>query len=381
LLIESTAGELLSPSERLSNHPHPSAPLRVNQAGLACLRWCGHAQAYVKDGDLDVHQLFTIVSVLKDVIPIQANIPAIITDLKNTLQPNSIPDIDIGLQCHNPYPCDFLGHCWKHIQEYSVFDISRLYQTKKFEIYQMGAIHLDQIPKDYPLNNNQWMQVDCELEHKSHIDNTKIQKFLNSLNYPLYFLDFETMATAVPIFDHTRPYQQIPFQYSLHVQKTINGELLHYEYLALADGTDPRIGFVEQLIRDCGTDGDVIVYNAGYERSKLNDLVEVFPEKQKQLQRIIDRLVDLMVPFKERWYYTPYMHGSYSIKQVLPALAPQLSYEVLEISEGGTASNTFAEMIMGSFRGDIQEARENLLEYCKLDTFAMVTILTKLYEI
>jgi hypothetical protein len=188
------------------------------------------------------------------------------------------------------------------------------------------------------------------------------------------------MATAVPIFDNTRPYQQFVFQYSLHVQDKPNGELKHYEYLAQADGTDPRIGFVEQLIKDCGTTGDVIVYNAGFERGKLNDLIEVFPQYHKQLQAIIDRIVDLMIPFRERWYYLPEMRGSYSIKQVLPALVPELSYKDLEISEGGTASNTFAEMVMGSFWGDIQKTRNDLLEYCKLDTYAMVKILEKLYN-
>ncbi len=335
---------------------------------------------YLKNGDLDIHQLFTTVSVLNDIKPIQANIPAIINDLKNTLQQNNIPDIDIGLHCHSPYPCDFLGYCWQHIPDYSVFDIRGLFQTKKFDLYEMGAISLDQIPEDYALNDKQWMQVNGELEQKSHIDKTKIKAFLNELNYPLYFLDFETMATAVPIFDNTRPYQQFVFQYSLHAQDKPNGELKHYEYLAQADGTDPRIGFVEQLIKDCGTTGDVIVYNAGFERGKLNDLIEVFPQYENQLLAIIDRIVDLMIPFRERWYYLPEMRGSYSIKQVLPALVPELSYKDLEISEGGTASNTFTEMVIGTFKGDIVQTRQNLLEYCKLDTYAMVKILEKLYN-
>ncbi|MEE4260959.1 MAG: DUF2779 domain-containing protein, partial [Bacteroidales bacterium] len=146
------------------------------------------------------------------------------------------------------------------------------------------------------------------------------------------------------------------------------------------DGTDPRIGFVEQLIKDCGTTGDVIVYNAGFERGKLNDLIEVFPQYENQLLAIIDRIVDLMIPFREKWYYLPEMRGSYSIKQVLPALVPELSYKDLEISEGGTAFNTFAEMVMGTFKGDIVQTRQNLLEYCKLDTYAMVKILEKLYN-
>ena len=336
---------------------------------------------YVKKGALDIRQLFTSVSVLDEVKPIQANIPMIITDMKNTLRQDNIPSIDIGLQCTHPYDCDFMGYCWKHIPAYSVFDISGLLQTKKFELYDMGVVTLEQIPKDYALNDNQWMQVHCELEQKSHIDKAKIRAFLNNLNYPLYFLDFETMATAVPVFDNTRPYQQFVFQYSLHVQEKLGGELKHYEYLAQADGTDPRTGFIDQIIKDCGTSGDVVVYNAGFEKGKLNDLTEVFPQHEKQVRAIIDRIVDLMTPFRKRWYYLPEMRGSYSIKKVLPALVPELSYSDLEISEGGTASNAFTEMVMGTFDGDIQKTRKDLLEYCKLDTYAMVRILEKLYTV
>jgi len=336
---------------------------------------------YVKDGELDISQLFTTASVLQEVKNIQPLIPQIITDQKDTLKSESIPKIDIGLHCFNPYTCDFIGHCWKHIPDYSVFDIAGLFMTKKFGLYEMGILCLDQVPDDYPLNDNQRMQVDCELNQKSHIDKPKIKDFLSSLNYSLYFLDFETMATAVPVFDNTRPYQQFVFQYYLHIQDTQGGELIHKEYLAEADGTDPRIGFVKQLIDDCGTEGDIIVYNIGFERGKLNDLIEVFPQYEKELQAIVDRLVDLMIPFQKRWYYLPEMKGSYSIKKVLPALVPELSYSNLEISEGGTASNIFASMVSGTFEGDVEKTRNNLLEYCKLDTYAMVKILEKLYAL
>ena len=164
------------------------------------------------------------------------------------------------------------------------------------------------------------------------------------------------------------------FQYSLHVQYAPDSEIIHSEYLANPKD-DPRFEFMKQLIKDCGTTGDVIVYNISFESGKLNDLINVFPQYSNELRGIINRLKDLMLPFQKRWYYTPEMKGSYSIKYVLPALVPELSYNNLEIKEGGTASNTFLSMVNGTFEGDLKETRRQLLEYCELDTMAMVEIL------
>ena len=196
----------------------------------------------------------------------------------------------------------------------------------------------------------------------------------------LYFLDFETIGPAVPKYNGSRPYQQLVFQYSLHVQETSSSEIIHKEYLANPT-EDPRIGFIEQLINDCGTSGDILVYNIGFERGKLNDLIGVFSEYSTELRGIVNRLKDLMTPFQQKWYYTPEMKGSYSIKDVLPALVPGLSYNDLEINEGGNASNVFISMINGDFKGNESQTRKSLLEYCKRDTYAMVKIVEKLNEI
>ena len=124
-----------------------------------------------------------------------------------------------------------------------------------------------------------------------------------------------------------------------------------------------------------------MAYNIGFERGKLNDLIDVFPEYSNELRGIVNRLKDLMIPFQQKWYYTPEMRGSYSIKYVLPALVPELSYNDLEIKEGGMASNTFLSMVNGTFEGDVKQTRKQLLEYCELDTFAMVKILEKLLHV
>ena len=336
---------------------------------------------YTKDGELDIHQLFTIESVYDQVLDFLPRIPNEVRRLKNVIESPEVPQIDIGPHCSDPYDCDFKGTCWKHIPDYSVFDIANLRSKKKFDLYNKGVITLNQIDLgETSLNPSQVLQVQSEINGTSHIDIEEIKNFTDGLNYPLYYLDFETIGPAVPKYNGIRPYQQLVFQYSLHIQKTPSSELEHREYLA-DPLQDPRIGFIEQLIQDCGSKGDVLVYNIGFERGKLNDLIEVFPEYSYELRGIVNRLKDLMIPFKQKWYYTPEMRGSYSIKAVLPALVPELSYNDLDIKEGGAASNTFLSMVNGTFEGDVEEIRNQLLEYCKLDTFAMYKILDKLKEI
>lgn len=336
---------------------------------------------YTKKGELDVHKLFTIESVYDSILEFLPYIPNEIKRLKTIIDSSDVPQKDIGPHCQDPYACDFRGVCWKHIPKYSVFDISRLKQEKKFELYKKGIITLDQIDlKQIDLNKNQILQVQSEVDGTKYIDKNKIRNFTRGLSYPLYFLDFETIGPAVPKYNGTRPYQQLVFQYSLHTQENYSSNILHKEYLA-DPIKDPRIGFIEQLIQDCGTSGDILVYNIGFERGKINDLIEVFPQHSNKLNSIVSRLKDLMIPFQQKWYYTPEMKGSYSIKYVLPAMVPELSYNDLDIKEGGAASNTFLSMVNGKFDGDVEETRRQLLEYCKLDTYAMVKILEKLYQV
>jgi len=332
---------------------------------------------YEKNGPLDVHELFAMESVRADVLELLPGIPGKVEELKKVLNQKTVPKVDIGPHCSNPYTCDFQGHCWKNIPENSVFTIARLTEAKKFELYNQKVIAFKDIPDDAPLNDNQWMQVESELNNNTSIDKKKLKEFVKDLQYPLYFLDFETFGTAVPVFDKSRPYQQLVFQYSLHCLPTAKGKLIHSEFLAEANGSDPRSLFVEKLIADCGTEGDILVYNIGFERGKLNELVLQFPKYKTKLDYIISRLKDLMIPFQQRWYYTPSMQGSYSIKKVLPALVPEMSYDDLEIQEGGTASILFAAMLTGIFNGDTEKVRKDLLDYCRMDTMAMVEIYRK----
>ena len=333
---------------------------------------------YVLDGDLDIEQLFTVESVKDQVLDYLPKISNNVSRLKKVIELDSAPNVDIGSHCNEPYDCDFKGTCWKHIPQYSIFNISRLKTDKKFELYNQGILTLDQVDlSKTKLSENQILQVESEVEGKSYINKEEIGKFLSNLNYPLYYLDLETINPGVPKYQGTRPYQQVLFQYSLHIKQSEDSELQHKEYLA-DPKKDPRNGFIEHLISECGNYGDILVYNIGFERGRLNELIEQFPDYNDPLQAIIERLKDLMIPFQNKWYYTPEMKGSYSIKYVLPALAPEFSYNDLNIKDGGMASSIYLSMTNNNFKGDEISTRKDLLEYCKLDTYAMVKIIEKL---
>jgi hypothetical protein len=192
----------------------------------------------------------------------------------------------------------------------------------------------------------------------------------------MYFLDFESLNPAIPLYNQSRPYQQIPFQYSIHYKKTADGELRHSDFLG--DGlSDPRPAFIENLLSKTRLPGTILTYNQKFEIGRLRELGRDFPQYQADLDERIGRIRDLMTPFRQQLYYSPQMNGSYSIKAVLPALVPELSYDNLPISEGGDASLAYEQLIY-DLNADKEEIQRNLLEYCKLDTLAMVKILEKL---
>lgn len=326
---------------------------------------------YVRQGDLDINELFHLEDITTEVKALQSQVQSYLTDCFDILKKKNEPQISIGPHCFDPFTCDFKGHCWKHIPEYSVFDITRI-SNKAWDLHDKGIHRITDIPVDYPLSATQQTQVKGEKSREEVFDKHAIQDFLNQWMFPLYFLDFETMGPAVPLYDDTRPYQQYPFQYSLHVLAR-NGEIQHYEFLG--DGeTDPRRILAETMIRQLGQNGSIVTYNMGFEKGKIKDLMETFPFLKEPFEKINNRIVDLMTPFRKQWCYSPEMRGSASIKKVLPALVPNLSYQDLEIQEGGSASTIYQTMCEGTFNGNLEETRQHLLEYCKLDTWAMVEI-------
>ncbi len=334
---------------------------------------------YVKKRELNINELFNTTELTNKVEESQGFVEDQLSQMNEMLK-GKCPKIDIGNHCDAPYPCDFKDHCWSHIPEYSIFDIRGLYTSKKFELYSKGILALTDIPDDYDLSSSQRLQVASELTNKATINKKAIKEFLDTLYYPLYFLDFETFMSAVPIFESTRAYQQVPFQFSLHVLENENAELKHYEFLA-KEGIDQREELIKSLTSLISDKTCIMVYNMTFEKRILRELSEQFPSYKNKLMSIHENILDLMTPFQKKYYYTKEMKGSYSLKFVLPALLPELSYEGLAISDGGDAMNTYATLHLLEDKEEVKKIRGDLLEYCKLDTLAMVELLEKLRDV
>ena len=260
----------------------------------------------------------------------------------------------------------------------SVFSL-RGNKVLQFALYNRGIVNLDDVvPEELP--SAQAQQVEAVREKKIYVDRDGIRNFLDSLWYPLYFLDFETFADAIPRFDGIRPYQNVPYQYSLHAMADSFAPLEHHEYLA-RPGIDPRSELTAKLIGEIPDNACVLAYVAGFEKGVLQNLALWLPEYADKIERIISNLIDLAYPFQKRFLYHWQFNGSYSIKSVLPALVPELSYDGMEIRDGEMAGVAYARMQESKDQTEIEQIRKSLLEYCGLDTFAMVKLLETLKDL
>jgi len=330
---------------------------------------------YVRYGEIEVDKLFIIEDITEQVEERQGFIVEEIKNMRELLKKGNIPPVDIGRHCHDPYDCDFIGFCWQHVPEDSVFELKGR-GTNGYELYKQGMLSLKDVP-DELLSNSQKIHVEGTLEKKDCINHKAVKEFLNSLWYPLCFLDFETFYISIPPFDGTKPYQQIPYQYSLYCQDNENSELRHYEYLAEA-GVDPRKELIEKLLKEIPENACVLVYNKSFEIGVLKSLGGWFPEYKEKIDNIIDNIIDLMSPFQRKDIYFWQMRGSYSIKAALPLLVPELSYNNMEIRDGEMAMNAYFTMANSQDPLEVEKLRKALLEYCKLDTFGMVRMIEKM---
>jgi pimeloyl-ACP methyl ester carboxylesterase len=333
--------------------------------------------SYTRYGDLDIRQLFTIKEITGQVQKLQSLVLDEVAAQRAMLT-GEMPAIDIGKQCDYPYHCDFHGHCWQRIPEDSVFDL-RDRGVNKFSLYRQGIIRQSDIPLEM-LNSRQRFQMESTINQQDHLDEMKVKKFLDSLWYPLCFLDFETVNPAVPSFDGCRPYEKMPFQYSLHIQDSADAGLRHFEYLT-EPGIDPRAELLDTLLERIPETACIIAWNQSFEISVLRGLAAFFPMHREWIERMIGNFRDLMQPFKSRDIYLWEAKGSYSIKPILPLLVPELSYKDLDgVANGGDAMDAYYRMNSTDDAGELTTIRQQLLDYCERDTEAMVRILEKMLK-
>ena len=376
--------------------------INVTGTYLVCLN-----SDYVRHGALDVNQLFVINDMKEMVENEYQKVPARVGQAMKVINSEQEPDMDLSECCMKPYKCAFWDYCKQkhHVPTPSVFDVyggkgrGGFTFKKKLDCYHQGLVSFEDLrTKDIgPIQN---MQIEAALTGKEFVNPEGIRKFLDRLSYPLYFLDFETMQDAVPRYDGAKVYAQITFQYSLHIKeresvstfvdagklkytKTAN-YITHREFLAPNDGSDPRRPLAEQLCKDIPMDACTLAYNKMFECGRIRELAALYPDLAQHLLNIADHIIDLIDPFRAGDYYVPAMGGSFSIKSVLPALFPddpELDYHNLDerCQNGGDAMTIFPR-IKDMEPEEAAASRKALLDYCKLDTLAMVKVWERLRE-
>lgn len=299
------------------------------------------------------------------------NVGEVVRNFQELIREETEPDVMIGEHCNKPYECEFKDYCWKDIDEYSMLNFPRMTWKKKLQFYSSGIRSINEIPPETKLTDNQQDYVNRLTNKTVDIDSEAIKKKISELEYPLYFFDFETTQRAIPRWEGIHPYQQIPFQWSCHIMQE-NGEITHEEYLH-DNESDPRFGLAEALVNTVGNTGSVIAYNAVFESNELKKLADAFPQFADRLLSIESRLWDQLDIFRK--YYKDYRFGgSNSIKRVLPVIDFELDHKNLELSSGDEADVYWYRMLDETDPGKKAELRNTLLEYCKLDTWAMVVI-------
>jgi len=339
--------------------------------------------AYVKKGEIEPKELFVQTDVTKEVEKFSKGIEKRIENMLKIINSKKEPKCSIGVYCSDPYDCDLKNKCWIDVPEGNVFEFYGMLKKKCFELYDGGIVRIKDVSEDIRLNDKQMIQRRLASDGGKHTDKKQIQNFLNNLKYPIYYLDFETINPAIPKFDGMKPYQRIPFQFSLHIQKEEGGKLKHISFLA--DGVDdPRPKFLESLKENLGSEGSVLVYNQSFEKGVLRECCDAFPEFEEWYEgNILPRIKDLWDVFRNFYYYDSEQKGSASIKAVLPVMS-DLSYEGMEIGKGDLASLEWERVVFGLGGseggsggggsgvavGEKKKIMKALEKYCELDTLA-----------
>ena len=327
---------------------------------------------YIYDGKtLVLGELFKYHELLPEVENMQDEVKRKLGSLNKMLRRDTEPKIEPGVQCAVPFRCPFYEICNEPLPDFHISEIPRISRDKIVILEERNIETIFQVPNDFQLTAKQSRVVNCVKSGEEYV-NKNLHENLSKLEFPLYCLDFEAITAAVPMYRGTKPFSvPTPFQYSVHVMKK-DGTLTHKEFL-WNNESDPRERLIKALLKDVKLKGNIVVYS-GYEKMIINSLIKLFPKYAQGLEKLLDRLWDLNA-FLNKHYYHPQFHGSYSIKSVLPAITGQVGYGGLEIQDGMQAVDEYWIMISETTsKKEKERIYKNLLEYCKLDTLAMVEV-------
>lgn len=329
---------------------------------------------YIRKGALDIGQLFKATNISDYVKKLSKKVEVLCRDALRVVQQEDCHETD---ECLKPKTCPCLDLCHPLLPEYSVYDIARIGGSYKKlrELVDTCGENIYDVPKDYTLTPAQRQHVDAVQTGQIYVDKSSIKKDLDGLTFPLHFIDYESYNPAIPLYDGYKPFDNMPFQYSLHILAKPEGKLAHFEFLETKT-IDPILGLLRSLQSHLKKSGSIIVWNRQFEGSVNTRMAEIHPEFEKFCHDMNSRMYDLMDIFQNLWYLDPAFKGSYSLKAVLPALIPELSYKVMAIGDGATAMAEWKKLVYGKFKvkSEKQKIKKNLLEYCKMDTLATVRI-------
>ena len=342
---------------------------------------CHVNNEFVKNGEIKPENFFVAEDVCEEVDElyggVENNIKRFFEVVKLKECPKVTPEDILTAEYSNVAIDEF----YDSLPEDNVFEMIGWGPKKGIKIYQEGMIKIEDVPENFKMNEKQKIQRKCVIDGKCHSDKEKIKEFLEGLKYPLYYLDFETFNEVIPRFEGAKPYQQIPFQFSLHVVKKKGDKPEHISFLADGGG-DPRLEFLEKLKESLGSEGDVVVYNEGFEKRIIKECIDTFPEFKEWGNGILNRIVDLLHPFKNFHFYHPNQKGSASIKKVLPIFSKDVDYDDLVIGNGEDASISYLKSHFEDTPAEEKaKIREHLERYCELDTWAEIVLVEGLREI
>ena len=340
----------------------------------ACLAHINRDYVF-QGGSIDVGQLFKIRNLTRRVEKMLPELTFRLRAFSSILNQSKAPDLPTGPHCKAPVTCEFFDRCNPPRPDDHIGYLPRIQASAVDELVEMGVESIRDIPDDFPLNERQRRACTCVQTGEPWFS-TELKKELGGIKYPIYFMDFETVNPAIPRFPGMRPYDQIPFQWSVHVLTEPGAAPEHFEFLA-TNTNDPRRDFIASLCPVLGRSGSILVYSA-FESQRLSELAAWLPEFAGRIKKIQRRLWDLL-PVVRSHVYHPKFAGSYSIKNVLPALVPGMTYEGMEVTDGTDAGLAWESLVRGSLdQSEREKTRKALLDYCGQDTLAMVRLVEKL---
>jgi predicted RecB family nuclease len=321
---------------------------------------------------IDVRQFFRIKNLTRRIARLAPKLTSILrTELTVLAMPNT-PEIAPGRQCTEPVTCEFFDRCNPPRPGDHVGYLPRIHVSALEGLREIGVDSIHDIPDDFPLNERQ-RRACTSVQTGEPWYSPELKKELESLRYPLYFMDFETVNPAIPRFAGMRPFDHIPFQWSVHVQRKPGAVPTQYEFLA-TDSSDPRREFISTLCGALGKRGSIVVYNEGFESQRLSDLASWVPKFARQIKRIQRRLWDLLPVIRNNVYH-PAFAGSFSLKAVLPALVPEMTYQNMAVANGQDAGLAWESMIREPLdQNERKNIHRALLDYCGLDTLALLKL-------